>query len=308
MPLQHDLILVTGATGRQGGATARKLLADGVPVRVLVRDPDAPAARELAELGAELAVGDFDAPDSIAAAVAGVRAVFGVPPAAFGPDGWDVELEATRGEALVTAARAAGAEQFVFTGVASFARERRWGANGKRRIEQAVAASGMRYTVLSPVRFMSNYLSIGLPVDGIRTETRPGLPPGGVHRHLFPADLPVQMIAVEDIAAIAALAFADPDRLHGRTLELAGDQLTMCEAAARITDAIGIPVYYQEISEAEAEQIGGEVHNVWRLSHEGDGWAADIPALREIHPGLRTFDQWLSETGAAQLKSQLTEQ
>ena len=305
----HDtLILVTGATGTQGGATARTLLAAGIPVRALVRDPNAPAARALAERGAELAVGDFDAPETIAAAVAGVRAVFAVPPAAFGPNGWDIETEAKRGEALVAAAEAAGAEQFVFTGVASFAGDKQWGANGKRRIEQAVTASGMRYTVLRPVRFMSNYFASGFRVDGIHTETRPGLPPGGVHRHLFPADFPVQVIAPEDIAEVAALAFADPDRLHGRTLELAGDQLTMREAAARITEAIGIPVRYEEISEAEAKQIGGEVHNVWRLSREGDGWAADIPALREIHPGLRTFDQWLSETGAAQLKSQLTEQ
>lgn len=296
MSPQHDRILVTGATGKQGGATARRLLADGIPVRTLVRDPHAPAARALAELGAELTVGDFDTPDTIAAAVRGVRAVFGVPPAAFGPDGWDIDVEAARGEALVAAARAAGVEQFVFTGVASFAREKQWGANGKRRIERAVADSGMRYTLLRPVRFMENYLARGLPVDGIND---------GVHRHVFPADFPVQMIAVDDIAAVAALAFADPDRLHGRTVELAGDQLTMRAAAAAITEATGVPVRYEEVSESEAAALGPEVLNVWRLSREGDSWRADIPALREIHPGLRTVDRWLTDTGAAQLKSLL---
>ncbi|WP_067669689.1 NmrA family NAD(P)-binding protein [Nocardia miyunensis] len=296
MSAQHDRILVTGATGKQGGATARTLLAEGIPVRALVRDPDAPAARALAELGAELAIGDFDAPDTIAAAVSDVRAVFGVPPAAFGPDGWDVELEATRGEALVAASRAAGVEQFVFTGVASFARNERWGVNGKLRIERAVADSGMRYTLLRPVRFMENYLAQGFLVDGIHD---------GVNRHLFPADLPIQMIAVDDIAAVAALAFAEPDRLHGRTLGLAGDQLTMREAAARITEAIGIPVRYEEIPESEAAERGPEIRNVWRLAREGDTWRADIPALREIHPGLRSFDTWLAEIGAAQLKSLL---
>jgi uncharacterized protein YbjT (DUF2867 family) len=296
MSPQHDRILVTGATGKQGGATARRLLADGIPVRALVRDPHAPVARALAELGAELTVGDFDTPDTIAAAVREVRAVFGVPPAAFGPDGWDIDVETARGETLVAAARAAGVEQFVFTGVASFAREKQWGANGKRRIERAVADSGMRYTLLRPVRFMENYLARGFPVDGIND---------GVHRHVFPADFPVQMIAVDDIAAVAALAFADPDRLHGRTVELAGDQLSMRAAAAAITEATGVPVRYEEVPESEAAALGPEVLNVWRLSREGDSWRADIPALREIHPGLRTVDRWLTETGAAQLKSLL---
>ncbi|MQY18487.1 NmrA family NAD(P)-binding protein [Nocardia macrotermitis] len=298
MSTQHDRILVTGATGTQGGATARRLLADGIPVRALVRDPQAPAARALAERGAELAIGDFDAPDTIAAAVVDVRAVFGVPPAAFGPDGWDVETEATRGETLVAASRAAGVQQFVFTGVASFAQDTRWGINGKRRIEAAVAASGMRYTLLRPVRFMENYLAQGFPMDGVRD---------GVHRHLFPADLPVQMIAVDDIAAVAAIAFADPDRLHGRTLELAGDQRTMRAAAATITEVTGIPVRYEEIPESEAATRGPQVANAWQRARAGDTWRADIPALREIHPGLRTFDDWLAETGAARLKSLLAD-
>jgi uncharacterized protein YbjT (DUF2867 family) len=298
MSPQHEPILVTGATGTQGGTTARRLLADGTPVRALVRDPSAPAARTLSELGAELVVGDFDAPATLAAAVTGTRAVFAVPPAAFGPDGWDVETEVRRGAALVAAARAADVEQIVFTGVASFQRDKRWGVNGKRRIEEAIAASGLRYTLLRPVRFMENYLSQGhFRVDGIRD---------GVHRHLFPADFPVQMVAVADIAGVAALAFAEPDLFHGRTVELAGDQLTMHAAAAAITAAIGTPVRYEEIGESEAQALGTSIHEVWRLARGGDSWHADIPAVREIHPALRTFDTWLSETGAAQLKSLLS--
>ncbi|NNH72695.1 NmrA family NAD(P)-binding protein [Nocardia uniformis] len=292
-----ELILITGATGKQGGATARRLLAAGTPVRALVRDPEAPAALELAAAGAELAVGDFDSPDTIDAAVAGVRAVMGVPPASYGPEGWDSDLEARRGEYLVEAARRAGIEQFVFTGIASFAQEGRWGAEGKRRIEDAVTASGMRWTVLRPVRFMENYLLRGLAVDGIRD---------GVHRHLFPADRPIQVIAVDDVAAFAQLAFADPDRFHGRTLELAGDARTMPDAARAISQATGIEVRFEEFTEGEAAAMGPEVVAVWRQSRAGAGWRADIPALREIHPALRTFDTWLAETGAAQLKALLT--
>ncbi len=298
MSESHEPVLVTGATGKQGGATARALLAAGTPVRALVRDIDSPAARELAALGAQLAVGDFDAPESLARAATGVRAVLVVPPAAYGPDGWDVDLEARRGIAVVEAARRAGARQLVFTGIASFDHEGSWGTEGKRRIERAVAASGLRWTALRPVRFMENYLMRGFPVDGIHH---------GVHRHLFPADRPIQMIAVADVAAFAALAFADPDRFHGRTLELAGDAHPMPEAAAIIARATGHPIRYEEIGEAEAATLGEEIAAVRRHSRAGAGWHADLDALRVIHPGLRTLETWLAETGAARLKSLLAD-
>ncbi|MGW5519174.1 NmrA family NAD(P)-binding protein [Nocardia africana] len=65
MTVHDNLVLVTGATGKQGGATARALLSRNVGVRILVRDPAAAEARELAALGAQVTVGDFDAPDTL---------------------------------------------------------------------------------------------------------------------------------------------------------------------------------------------------------------------------------------------------
>ncbi|MEU2088369.1 NmrA family NAD(P)-binding protein [Nocardia beijingensis] len=296
MSPQHNLILVTGATGKQGGTTARRLLADGRAVRALVRDAHAPAAQELAAAGAELVVGDFDAPETLAAALAGVSGLFLVPPAAYGPEGWDVDLEAARGEAIVEAARAAGVRQIVFTGIASMGDSTSWGATGKKRIEDAIIASGLQYTLLRPVRFMENYLLRTSLVDGIK---------GGVHRHLFPAEGPMKVIAVADIGDIAGLAFADPDRFHGRVLELAGDVLVPPVAAAAISAATGHQVSYHEVGEAEADAIGAEIGNTWRLMRHTGGWRADVDEIRAIHPALRTFDTWLAETGAAQIKALL---
>ncbi|WP_227980812.1 NmrA family NAD(P)-binding protein [Nocardia spumae] len=296
MTEHNDLVLVTGATGNQGGATARALLSSRTPVRILVRDPDAPAVRELAGRGAQVAVGDFDDPPTLAAAVAGTRGVFAVPPAAFGPDGWDVELEATRGRALVDAARHAGTDHIVFTGVASFDNEIPWGSAGKRQIEEALAASGMRYTILRPVRFMENYLAQGLPVDGFVD---------GVNTHLFPSERPLQMIAVDDIAAVAAAAFADPARFTGQILELAGDAVTPSAAMELISRATGFPVRYHELTEAQADELGEQIGNTWRLTHQGHGWRADIEQIRRIHPGLQSLETWLTTTGAAVLKSRL---
>ncbi|WP_084530109.1 NmrA family NAD(P)-binding protein [Nocardia crassostreae] len=300
MSSHSDLVLVTGATGNQGGATARHLLHLGRPVRALVHDPESAAAQELAAAGAELAVGDFDDPDSIAAALSGAGAVFLVPPALYQDGGWDVEREARRGEDLVAAARAAGVGQLVFTGIASFRKEQNWGSVGKRRIEEAVRASDLHWTILRPVRFMENYLLKGSIVDGIVD---------GVHRHLFAADKPLQMIAVADVAAFAVLAFTDPARFHGQTLELAGDSPTAvaaaAAAAARISEITGHPVRYEEVGEAEATATGSEIAAVWRQTRAGEGWHADIPALREILPTLRTLDAWLTESGGAQLKALL---
>ncbi|WP_443051713.1 NmrA family NAD(P)-binding protein [Streptomyces sp. NBC_00304] len=80
------LVAVTGATGKQGGATARRLLAAGTPVRALVRDTTAPAALALQAAGAELALGDFDDPSSLPAALEGAAGLFAVPPLAYGPE------------------------------------------------------------------------------------------------------------------------------------------------------------------------------------------------------------------------------
>ncbi|MFF2086299.1 NmrA family NAD(P)-binding protein [Nocardia sp. NPDC058176] len=287
-------VLVTGATGQQGGATVRRLLADGVPVRALVRDRDTAAARALAEAGAELALGSFDDADSLRAAATGTRAVFLVPVAAYTAGGWDVSDEARHGIAVVDAAVAAGVEQIVFTGVASAGDPDSWGMQGKVRIEQAVAASGLRYTLLRPVRFMENYLLQGSPVDGVR--------PPGVHYHLFPADRPLQMIALDDIAAFAALAFADPDGWHGRAIELAGEAITPVDAAAVISEATGRAVHYREATEAEADAIGPQLGSVWRLARQsGGGWHADVDALRTLYPPLTSLRDWLDRGGAERI-------
>src|SRR5688572_17246092 len=60
-----DVVVVTGATGRQGRAVSRALLANGWPVRAMTRHPEKPAARALADAGAELVVADMEDPASL---------------------------------------------------------------------------------------------------------------------------------------------------------------------------------------------------------------------------------------------------
>ncbi|MBB4935611.1 uncharacterized protein YbjT (DUF2867 family) [Lipingzhangella halophila] len=282
-------ILVTGATGRQGSVTARRLLADGHHVRALVRGIDSPAATALEASGAELFRGEMDDPASLEAALTGAQGVFVVPPAAYGPEGPDTELEFQRGRAVIDAAVATGVEHAVFTGIGSFSGGAALQAEGKQRIEQYLWAGGLSATVLRPVRFMTNFLGTGIGLDDVRD---------GASRHVFPADEPVQLIAVEDIGEFAAMAFGAPGRFTGRTLELAGDALTPNEAFAEINAATGFDLHYSPLSEAEAEAMGPGVAEARRLWLAGHRWHADIEALSVLHPGLRSFRTWLSEGGA----------
>jgi uncharacterized protein YbjT (DUF2867 family) len=140
---------------------------------------------------------------------------------------------------------------------------------------------------------MTNYLAGAFGVDGITD---------GVHRHLFAPDAPMQIIAPEDIAEFAALAFADPARYAGRTLELAGDQPTPVEAAAIISAATGLTVRYEQLTADEAAAISPDLAETRQRWMDGHRWHADIEALRVIHPGLRTLKNWLDEGGANRLR------
>ena len=295
MTTNESPVLVTGATGNQGGATARRLLAEGRPVRALVRDPSSAAAAALAAAGVQLVRGDFDDPASLPPALDGAAAVFAMPPVVFGPAGSDTELEVARGRALIDAVAAAGIEQVVLSTVASTPAQ---ASTGKTVIEQYLRDHVALPTVLRPVRFMTNYLSAGMiGIDGIVA---------GVHRHLFPPHEPMQIIAVEDIAEFAALAFADPARFAGRTLELAGDDPTPAEAVAAIAEATGVPLRYHHLTEDEAAAISPSIAKIRSRWQDGNRWHADIEALRVIHPGLRTLRDWLSETGTAAIRAHVT--
>jgi uncharacterized protein YbjT (DUF2867 family) len=212
-------ILVTGATGHQGGAVARALLAGGHKVRAMTRKPDSEAALALAGKGAEVVRGDLDDAASLEKALAGAWGVFAV------QNTWEagVEGEEQQGKRFAELARRAGVEHYVYTSVASA--HRRTGIphfDNKWRIEQTVRALAFpSYAILRPVFFMENLQG---PL------VKPGLDAGKLAIALH-ADTPVQMIAVEDIGAYGRIVFDQAAAFNGRELDIAGDEVTMPEAA-----------------------------------------------------------------------------
>ncbi|TCO61028.1 NmrA family NAD(P)-binding protein [Actinocrispum wychmicini] len=282
------MILVTGATGKQGGATAHALLARGESVRALVRDPHTPAARALADAGVALAVGDLADRASVDTALSGVDGVFSVQARA--------ENEAQCAITLADAAAAAGVEHIVHTSMAGadrIANADGWGV--KWQIEEHIRALGLPATMLRPVRFMEN-----LP-NTVDVHT-------GQLRDLWAPDQQVQMIAVHDIGWFAAAAFADPDTYAGHAWELAGDELTheRMIAAARASTGRDI-TYVHENPDEFATRNGYPIANIRAVvEFLADGWQADIPALRALHPDLMDFDAWLTHTGKAHFDTRLT--
>lgn len=286
MTSQDGPILVIGATGRQGGAVARELLSRGRDVHALTRTSDTPAARQLADHGAIVIQGDLDDPASIRRAMSGVHGVFSVQthvaPAA-------VDDEVRQGIAVAEAAKDVDVAHVVYTSVDGA--ERDSGVphfDSKWRIERRLQALEVPTTVLRPTGLMENFAAHSRPevVAGtliVRLALRP--------------DAPLQMVACADIGVFAADAFERPQDYIGEAVALAGDELTGPQIAATFQAVTAIPARYEEHPLAQLRAFSEDLALMWEWIGRFGYDAADIPALRERHPRLRTLADWLMQTG-----------
>jgi uncharacterized protein YbjT (DUF2867 family) len=271
-------ILVTGATGHQGGAVLRHLREKGFAVRALTRDPNKPEARALVGQGTEVVRGDLDDTASLTRAVEGVNGLYSVQALA----GESVDVEIRQGINVIDAAARASVGHFVYSSVVSA--DKNTGIphfDSKFRIEERLRGSGMQYTILRPAFFMENLLGMK---DSI-TQGTFALP-------LSPGKR-LQMIAVDDIGAFAAMAFDRPGHWQGRAVELAGDELSMSEIAVALGRMAGREVRYQQIPLDAFEPQAGRDLTIMFKWLEDAGYDVDIPALRQEYPNLMGFERWL---------------
>jgi uncharacterized protein YbjT (DUF2867 family) len=279
-------ILVTGATGRQGGAVLRHLLAHGFRVRALTRDPNKPAARALAELGVTPVKGDMDDPASLSEAIDGAHGVFSA------QDYWTVgaEREVAQGKAVADVAEDAGIAHIVYSSVGGAERNSRithW--ETKWEIEQYIRRLELPATILRPAAFMENYYIPAVEKSLMKGRLADPIKP----------DVPYQTIASDDIGKFAALAFSRPSAFMGRELEIAGSSLTNRQAAEVFSRVLGRPVKYRHLPMPMVRVVlGREYYEMFRWFNSG-GFKADIEALRRDYPEihLRTLEEWLREEG-----------
>jgi uncharacterized protein YbjT (DUF2867 family) len=290
MDTRGKTILVTGATGNQGGATARHLLADGWHVRALVRDEGTPAAAALAAAGAELVRGDLNERASIDAAVRGAYGAYSVQSA--NPN------EIAQGINVADAAQAAGVQHLVYSSVGGmqsqngFYLERGWGSIDKWQIEEHIRQLDLPATILRPAGFMEDFVS---PARFFQN---------GSLNVPWRDDLVMQLIAIDDTGAFAALAFADPGNYLGAALEITGDRLTAPQIADALSRAAGRPIPHTQVPlEVLWEQVP-EAAKVFTWAGERY-FDTDLGPLRKVYPDLMDFGTWLSRTGKARLLTQL---
>jgi uncharacterized protein YbjT (DUF2867 family) len=279
-------VLVTGATGRQGGAVIRHMLPKGWKIRALTRNPQSHAAQSLARQCVELIHGDLEDAASVAQAAAGVYGIYSV------QDFWAVgaRREVQQGKNVADAAKKAGVKHFVYSSVGGAERNTgipHW--ESKWEVEKYIRSLGLPATVVRPVTFMETYyidqVEIGILKGKLADPIR--------------ADKPYQTIATDDIGAFVALAFERSAEFIGKELEIAGSELTNPEAAKIFSRVLGKPVKFQKLPLPLVRIVlGREFYTMFRWFNEA-GYKADIPGLRRAYPEVRlhTLEEWLRNEG-----------
>jgi uncharacterized protein YbjT (DUF2867 family) len=272
-------ILVTGATGQQGGATIQALLASasGWKVIALSRNPDSPVARTLVARGVRVLRGDMTDRASLREAMKGVHGVYSVQSnTTAGIDG-----EIRQGKLAADVAAECGVAHFVYSSVGGA--ERNSGVphfESKWQIEEHIRKLGLAATILRPAAFMENF-SKG-PMRAVVLS---------MMKTLVPDTKPLQLIAVRDIGAFAALAFDQPQEFAGHAIELAGDALTRTQTIATLKGAGLSPVISLRVPALLTRRMPEDFRLMfdWFAEH---GYQADIPKLRALRPELLTLAAW----------------
>jgi uncharacterized protein YbjT (DUF2867 family) len=270
--------LITGSTGNIGGRVVERLLEAGIRPRVLARDPK--RAREAHGGRVDVTVGDLSDPVSLRAAFKGVSTLLLVN---SGPD------LAARDAAAARVARETGVrhlvklssldvEQQVGTGV--------WHAQG----ELAIRESGPAFTFIRPSGFMSNALGWAHSINAhgvVRTSTGDGR---------------IAMIDPDDIADVTTKALLSRE-YDGHTLPISGPEaLTYAEMTAKLGAALGRPLVFQSMSDAEARErflalddsraMVEAIVSIWRAIREGRLAGVTDTVRRVLGREPRTFDSW----------------
>jgi uncharacterized protein YbjT (DUF2867 family) len=281
--VSSDVIVVCGATGRQGGAATRSLLRAGWKVRALTRRPDRQEARRLAEIGAEVVRADMNDPASIRAAFVDAHGVYSVQNGL--KSGFDREVE--QGCRVADAAKDAGVRHVVYgsagtggaTGVPSW--------DSKLAVEEHMRQLDIPVTVLRPMAFME------LMTD---PSFYPAVGTWNIWPKLMGDDRPVPWLSVEDLGEIAAKAFSDPHRFVGKDLALAGDLQTLAGCRSMYREVMGrqprsfpMPMWLFD------RFTRGDLTTMWRWCRTGPV-PLDTSSTHEILPSAMTVKEWMEKS------------
>ena len=274
---QKLTVVVTGSTGKQGGAVARGLLERGHKVRAVTRDPNSSRAKSLAHGGATIVAASLDDSAAIKKALEGATSLFAMTMPSGGTD-----AETRQGIAAADAAKATGVH-LVFTSVGSA--NRQTGVphfDSKHEVEKHIAKIGVRATILTPVSFMENLYFIKEQLAK------------GIYAAALPPTRELAQVAVTDIGAVAVRVLEDAGRFTGKRFDLASDELTGNDALAILSRVTGRPFdYYQIPLDVIRQRMGEDAAKMYDWL-DRVGYTVDRAALRREFPDVafHEFESW----------------
>ncbi|KAK0267527.1 hypothetical protein LTR35_016257 [Friedmanniomyces endolithicus] len=294
-------ILVTGATGKQGGAVI-EALANNADFTLLAqtRNASGSGAQKLEGKGNNIKVVQGDQDDvpglfknALEAANGPIWGVYSVQVSQGKGVTHDGEIK--QGKAMIDESVKAGVKHFVYGSVERGGDERSWENEtpiphfqSKWVIEHYLKdkAGPMGWTVLRPVAFMDN-LAPGFPTQVFMAAMRDTL-----------GSKPNQWIATSDIGVFAKLAFQSPKEYNHRAIGLAGDELTSAQLSQAFKNKTGQPMdgtfwFLGSFLKYMVAELGLMIN--WFGS---DGYKANIPELKKMHPGLLTLEEWIEKKSA----------
>ena len=275
---QKLAVVVTGGTGKQGGAVVKSLLERGHEVRAVTRNTDSAKARELANAGVTLARASLEDTAALTKALEGATSLF----AMTTPYEGGTQAETRQGISAADAAKAAGVH-LVFTSVGSA--NRQTGVphfESKYEVEKHIADISVRATILAPVYFMEN-LHYGKEQLA-----------KGIYAAPLPPTRRLAQVAVADIGAVAVRLLEDPARFAGKRFDLAGDELTSNDVIAVLSRVTRRPFTYFQVPLDVFRQRMGEDQAKMAEWFDRVGFTADRAALRREFPDIafHDFESW----------------
>ena len=273
-------ILVTGATGQQGGAVVEALLDKGHQIFALTRNPDSARAIKLTARGVDVVRGDLDHPAAIRDTLENIDSLFLV----GSPFEAGVDAETKQGINVTNAAITAGVSHVVYTSVADADKKTAIPHfDSKFKVEQHLVASGVAYTIIAPAFFYDNMMA---------PFVLPGLKEGAFAQAL-PANVKLQSISVKNIGEYAALALDNQARFNGKRINLAGDELTGTNYADVLSAASKRQINYVEAPIAEVRKFSEDMALMYEW-FAAVGYSVDVGQLKLEYPEVEweTFSQW----------------
>jgi uncharacterized protein YbjT (DUF2867 family) len=280
-------VFITGASGNQGGATARNLAENGCFVKALVRNETSPKAEKLKRPYIQLIKGDLNDPSTYKSQLTNIDGAFAVFTFMNG-----VKKEIAEGISFIDAAREMNVPFILYSsviGADSGSGIPHW--ESKNEIEQHLKRSGIPYTIIRPSYFLENFF-----IPDVHKRIRKGKMVTPIKK-----DKVMQFISTEDVGRICAHILMNKDQYFGRTITIAAGQMDMQTAAKTFTNILGKPISYSQLPGLLTRIfLGSDLHTMFKYINNNDVlFVKDMQRLKREFPFLTPVKDWVSRNRLA---------